>query len=254
MLLFTDVNRNKKKYFTVFASNLWFDENCANVFIECRNLHCFFSFSLSFSFSLGFCFCCGHSKQSYASQNRWKQDEAITFTMPNSRRWVSIQLIWVSNENIEWKKTGSSERLATHLHNLRSFRFFGSFVRSFVPCLVGSTFFCCCCKKSCPKSKIDLICFLYNIVIFPFSVWTCALNVQSDFFPKRALWTYTQKGILITKSSSLNWKHAKCCWLNQMIDSFHLTTNSILSIISFFALLFATRIKKACFCFIPLFN
>lgn len=193
-------------------------------------------------FSLSRFFCCGHSKQSYASQNRWKQDEAITFTMPNSRRWVSIQLIWVPNESIEWKKNGSSERLATHLHNLRSFRFFGSFVRSFHVWL--EALFCCCCKESCPKSKIDLICFLYNIVIFPFSVWTCALMFNPIFFQTSTM-NHTQKVILITKSSSLNWKHGKCCWLNQMIDSFHLTINSILSIIGFFALFFAPKKKLA---------
>lgn len=125
IFLFTDVSwmiMKKKGYFQI-CWNLWFDENCANVFIECRKFTLFFIFSLYQSFWLVLFFCCGHSKQSYTSRNRWKQDEAIKFTMPNLKRWVSSWYEFEASikcgDRANEIKTGSTERLATHLHNLR---------------------------------------------------------------------------------------------------------------------------------------
>lgn len=90
--------------------------------LNAENLHCF-SFSLCIA---GFFFCCGHSKQSYTSRNSWKQDEVIKFTMPNLKRWVSSWYEFEASikcgERANEIKTGSTERLVTHLHNLRSFR------------------------------------------------------------------------------------------------------------------------------------
>lgn len=74
---------------------------------------------------------------------------------------------------------GSSERLATHLQNLRCFVFSLYSSRK-------DFFLCCGCKKSCPKSEIDLICSLYSIVILLLLYCACG-QLQSYLFNRITL-------------------------------------------------------------------
>lgn len=114
----------------------------------------------------------------YTSRNRWKQDKAINFSMPKCCERI-VQP--VDNMSLSWPTTVTERNGKKNIVLVRVNAWL-HIHRIYVPLVLfvfGSEalFFCCGCKKSCPKSEIDLICSLYNIVIF------CVVRVLFCFNP-----------------------------------------------------------------------
>lgn len=161
----------------------------------------------------------------YTSRNRWKQDKAINFSMPKCCERI-VQP--VDNMSLSWPTT-VTERNGKKILCWFEWTLGYTFTEfTFLWCSLYSVrkhfFFCCGCKKSCPKSEIDLICSLYNIVIF------CVVRVLFCFNPifsiKKRYSFYACIGPWVLKL-------LKCCWLNKMIDSFHLQFMSSYSFFHF---------------------
>lgn len=165
--------------------NLWFDENCAQMFcmamlyifivvvFECRILHCSLH-PLVHTFVLLLLLLLYHFeyRQSCISQNRWKQDKAINFT--TSECWARMESSQLILASLGWAKT-AEKKIVTHGYTITKFTFLRLFVLFFFRSILfffgqkHSFFSCCGCKKSCPKSEINSIFILfYNTVILRF--------------------------------------------------------------------------------------
>lgn len=110
--------------------NLWFDENCAQMFcmamyifivvvFQCRILHCSLhplvhTFVLLLLLLLLYHF---EYRQSCISQNRWKQDKAINFTM--SECWARMESSQLILASLGWAKTAENKNCYTWLHNYK---------------------------------------------------------------------------------------------------------------------------------------
>lgn len=219
--------------------NLWFDENCANVFCWMQKSTLFHRtffcpvfvavvvFGSSFARGVLLLCVCVWSlvTKLYTSRNRWKQDKAINFSMPKCCERIvqpvdNMSLSWpttVTEHNGKKYCVGSSERLATHSQNLRS---------SGALCIrFGSTFFLLRLQEKLPKIRNWFN--LFPLQYCYFLRCTCALLLQSYLFDQKKRYSfYACIGPWVLKL-------LKCCWLNKMIDSFHLQFMSSYSFFHF---------------------